>query len=285
MTTAAKPAVLLVGCGDIAQRLALLLHHDYRLTGLRRRAAHLPPYIEALAADLCDEAALRQALAGRCFDYVVVTLTPGERSEERYRAVYVDGTRHLLRALQGSPRLLFVSSTSVYGQHAGELIDEQSPAQTENFSGRLLREAEQQVLGGPFAASCVRFSGIYGPGRERLLRSVREQTVNADEAAQWSNRIHADDCARVLAFLIECWEDGVVPDPVYIASDECPVQLGEVWQWLAERMEKPLVLPPAWRDGPATGKRASSARLRAQGFHFLYADFRAGYAAMLAQHN
>lgn len=278
-----SPSVLLAGCGDIAQRLAVLLKDDYQLTGLRRHPESLPPVIAPLAADLCDADSPRAALIGRTFDYVVITLTPGERSEPRYRQVYVEGTRHLLASLQGQPRILFVSSTSVYAQDQGESVDERSPAVGGGFSGRCLREAEELVLASRFAASCVRFSGIYGPGRERLLSMVREGRIDVSNAAQWSNRIHADDCARALAFLIERWQSGIAPSPCYIASDNCPVQLGEVWEWLANQIG---IANPVSADSrhtqPVTGKRCSNSLLQREGFRFLYPDFRAGYAGLLS---
>lgn len=277
------PSVLLAGCGDISQRLALLLKDNYQLTGLRRHPESLPTVIAPLAANLCDADSTRAALIGRTFDYVVITLTPGERSEARYRQVYVEGTRHLLASLQGQPRILFVSSTSVYAQDQGELVDEGSQTGGGEFSGQCLRQAEELVLASRFAATCVRFSGIYGPGRERLLGMVREGRIDVSNAAQWSNRIHADDCARVLAFLIERWQSGIAPSPCYIASDNYPVQLGEVWEWLANQMGiANSVSTDSWHTQPATGKRCSNSLLQREGFRFLYPDFRAGYAALLS---
>lgn len=283
-----QPSVLLVGCGDIAQRLARLLESNYRLTGLRRRPESLPSAIEPLATDLCDSYSVTASLADRTFDYVVVTLTPGERTEARYRQVYVEGTRNLLAALQGAPRVLFVSSTSVYAQDDGEVVDETSPAVGSGFSGSCLREAEELVAASALASTHVRFSGIYGSGRGgnsrgRLLKSVREGTVDWASAAQWSNRIHADDCARVLAFLIERWQTaGIAPSPCYVASDSCPVQLGEIWQWIAHELGLDSATDESWRQQVASGKRCSNALLQGEGFSFLYPDFRAGYRTLLS---
>lgn len=279
---AEKPSVLLAGCGDIACRLANLLDDRFDMTGLRRQPGSLPPHIRPLAADLCDAEAVAMALAGLRFDYVIITLTPGERCEQRYRQVYVEGTRHLLMALQGSPRLLFVSSTSVYAQDDGEIVDESSPAKGSGFSGQCLREAESLVSGSGFSASNVRFSGIYGPGRERLLRMVREGRVDSRAAAHWTNRIHADDCARVLAFLIERWQSGIAPRDCYVASDACPVQSGTVWQWLAAEagVTDPLA-GLAWQQQESKGKRCDSHQLRSDGFRFLYPDYQSGYRALL----
>ena len=282
MITHALPSVLLVGCGDIAQRLAALLRNDFQLTGLRRRPESLPSFIAPLAADVCDDDAVRAALQHTVFDYVVITLTPGERSEDRYRQVYVDGTRNVLAALQGSPRLLFVSSTSVYAQDKGERVDEQSPALGKGFSGRCLLEAERLVAESGFAATVLRLSGVYGAGRNRLLIQVREGRVGVAQAAQWTNRIHADDAARALEHLLRRWQAGSVPAPCYIASDTQPVPAGEVWCWLAEQMGVALPMAADTLQQPASGKQCSSALLQQTGFQFVYSDFRVGYADALS---
>ncbi len=276
-------SVLFVGCGDIAQRLAVLLRADYQLTGLRRHPDKLPDFITPLALDIGDSRAVQAVLQQAVFDYVVITLTPSERSEAGYRQVYVEGTRNLLSALQGNPRLLFVSSTSVYAQNAGEVVNEYSPALGKGFSGRCLLETESLVIGSRFAATVVRCSGIYGAGRGRLLGRVSEGCVDVAQAAQWTNRIHADDVARVLEHLVRRWEVGEVPAPCYIASDICPVPAGDVWQWLAA--QQAVADPLAGVDRQqllVSGKQCSSALLQQTGFRFLYPDFRTGYAEILS---
>lgn len=279
MTNDCSPSVLLVGCGDIAQRLAALLRRDFRLIGLRRNTASLPDFIESIPTDICDPASLLEALHLRRFDYVVVTLTPGERSAARYQQVYVEGLRNLLAALQGAPRVLLISSTSAYEQDGGEVVDESTPAHGRGFSGQCLLEAETLLANSGLPSTVVRFSGIYGAGRRRLLTQVREGRVDTAQAAQWTNRIHADDCARVLEHLIRRWRSEQLPAPCYIASDCLPVQAGEVWQWLAAQMAvtNPL-LGVDWQAQAATGKQCSNVLLLQTGFQFLYSDFRVGYA-------
>lgn len=276
------PVVLLAGCGDIALRLSRQLDPRFSLIGLRRHPELLPTTIQPLAADVCDKLSIDTALHKRSLDYVIITLTPGERSAGRYHQVYVEGTRHLLQALEGTPKVLFVSSTSVYGQQNGEWVDERSLATGDGFSGRALLEAEHLVMTSGLPATCIRFSGIYGPGRERLLSRVREGRVGTADAGQFSNRIHADDAARVLAFLVHRWEQGVTPESLYVASDTRPVQSGYVWQWLAQQMGMAAPdLPADWENLAPTGKRCNSQRLQSEGFVFQYPDFCMGYRALL----
>jgi nucleoside-diphosphate-sugar epimerase len=193
-------SLLLVGCGDIALRLAPALADRFTLTGLRRNPAELPDFILPLAADVTEASGLEAVLRHRRFDYAVITLTPGERTEARYRKVYVEGTANILKVLSPDTRVLFVSSTSVYGQDAGEHVTEDSPVGGAGFSGRLLTEAENVVAASGRPFTCVRCSGIYGSGREHLLQKIREGRVDARSAAHVSNRIHADDVAGVLDF-------------------------------------------------------------------------------------
>ena len=109
-----------------------------------------------------------------------------------------------LASLNTQPRLIvFVSSTSVYGQKDASWVNEDSPAEPVSYSGKRLLEAEQLLLDSPHTICNVRFSGIYGPGRQRLIRQVIEGHGTAKEPLLYSNRIHADDCAGVLAHLIE----------------------------------------------------------------------------------
>ncbi|HXH03795.1 MAG TPA: SDR family oxidoreductase [Candidatus Competibacteraceae bacterium] len=272
--------ILIAGCGDVGTTLGLLLAaQGHVVWGLRRDPAPLPTPIRAIAADLGDPVTLEHLPPE--LDYVFYTAAAGARDEAHYRAVYVEGIGHLLDALAGQPlrRVFLTSSTSVYAQDDGGWVDEDSPAAGQGTSGRLIREGEQRLLAGPFPATVVRFAGIYGPGRTRLLEQVRAGRPCQAEPPQWSNRIHRDDCARVLAHLLTLEQ----PAPLYLAVDDEPAPLHEVLAWLAQRLElpaPPIVNPPL----PAgQNKRCRNARLRATGFVFRYPSYREGYGAMLAR--
>ena len=225
--------VLIAGCGDVGtragQRLAAAGH---RVWGLRQRALALPPPLRALVADLADPAALGRALAGLSFDHVLFSAAAGEGSERAYRRVYVDGLRHLLAALATAPRqLLFCSSTSVYHQADGEWVDEGSATEPSGFAGRCLLEAEALLAGR--AASALRLSGIYGPGRGRLLERVRNGAPCPRQPPLYANRIHSEDAAAAIAHLVARAEAGAVPPARLILSDSEPAPLREVVDWLA----------------------------------------------------
>ena len=141
------------------------------------------------------------------FDVAFYTAGADRRSEAGYRSAYLEGLGNLIGALQRQKppvrRLFFTSSTAVYGQSGGEWVDEDSPTEAGHFRGRLLRDAEQVLLGGPIAGTVVRVGGIYGPGRQRLIDSVRRGEACCFEGPpRYLNHVHRDDCAGALAHLM-----------------------------------------------------------------------------------
>lgn len=270
--------LLLIGCGDIAVRLAnRLAPKGFECHGLRRHPEQMPPYIQPIAWDLDRSDGLAEQIAG--FDVVVITLVPGSRDATGYRKAYVENMEKIVTALEsrpGKPPLVFfVSSTSVYGQSNGEWIDESSPTAPTNFRGRAVLEGEERLRHSSLDHCIVRFSGIYGPGRDRLIRQVRNGETG-ERDSDFSNRIHAEDCAAVLAHLIHKKRRGETLDEIYLASDCEPVQLAEVKRWLAERIGLPGDPWPTV-SGDAGGKRVSNRRLLASGYGFVFPTFREGY--------
>ncbi|MBV0934624.1 SDR family oxidoreductase [Marinobacterium weihaiense] len=270
--------VLIAGCGDIGTHLGLRLVADgAQVFGLRRTINQLPDGIHGIAADLADPVSLEALPA--C-DYLFYTAAAKSRDPDVYRRTYVDGLRNLLAALPEPPRHLFLtSSTGVYHQHEHDWVDEQSPTLPRSDTGRLLLEAEQLALHSGLAATVVRFSGIYGPGREHLQRQVLAGIAAPPEPLHYSNRIHRDDCVGVLRHLLQRAEDGATLKPLYLASDDSPTPIHEVMEWLAQKLGVAIETRQPIRRGGS--KRCSNRRLRASGYRFRYPDYRSGYAAML----
>ena len=279
-----KASVLIAGCGDIGSRLATqLLGDDWQVYGLRRSIDRLPAGVIGVAGDLFGAQCPAQWPTGQ-IDYLVYSAAATEHDEAGYQAAYVDGLKHTLNWLeqngQRPKRLLFVSSSSVFGQKDGEWVDETSPAQASNYSGRIMLDAEQVALNSELAASVVRLTGIYGPGREWMLGQVRKGYRVAVDPPLYGNRIHADDAAGLLAFLLEADREGKTLDDIYIGVDNAPVPLAEVVGWLRERLGV-----TEWAEETSTrragSKRCSNARAKALGWEPRYSSYREGYAAIL----
>lgn len=282
--------VLLVGCGDLGITLATGLSADnFNFFGLRREVACLPSMITPICGDVTREGSLA-TVANYDYDYVVVTLTPGEFTDERYKAVYVDGLKNVLSVLgqcKSKPkRLFFISSTSVYGQDEGELVDESSETTPLAFSGQRLLEAEQQFQQFDIPYSIIRFSGIYGPGRQRFLNRVAQTHIDRFKPSQYTNRIHRDDCAALIAFLMQRDQQHGVLDSLYVGTDDLSEQYAVVLPWLAEQLN--VDIPKVWLTNPceqATGKRCVNQRIRDLGFQLKYPSFREGYKDLIESLN
>ena len=269
--------LLIIGCGDLGRRLADALSDSHiATTGVRR---HPPPSSGALqyrALDATDEQAMTELVA-EGFEYIVLTLTPAARSEAGYRLGYVQPCQTLVRALatanQRPRRVLFVSSTAVYGENAGGWVDETTAPDPTRYNGEQVLAAENVLRHAGLPLSVLRLSGIYGPGRSRLIDNVREG--RAAPKPSWTNRIHADDAAGFMAHLLL---SANVPQPLYLVSDSEPASYAEVVTYLAECLG--MSLPGAV---PADGmnKRIDNRRLCASGYQLRYRDYREGFARLL----
>ncbi|MFJ3075014.1 SDR family oxidoreductase [Pseudomonas sp. NPDC087029] len=277
-------SALIVGCGDVGGRLAQqLLAQGWQVGGLRRSVEQLPPGVDPIAADLGD-ARMPQAWPQRSPDYLVYCVAASQHDEAGYQAAYVEGLRNVLAWLaargQRPRRLLFVSSSSVFAQKDGEWIDETAATEPEGYSGRVMLEAERLALESGIPASIVRLTGIYGPGREWLLSQVRQGYRVAEEPPLYGNRIHAEDAASLLAFLLHKDADGVALDDCYIGVDDDPAPLADVVAWLRAYMGV-TEWSQEQRVRRTGSKRCSNARVRALGWVPAYPSYKEGYAEIL----
>lgn len=275
---------LILGCGDIGTTLGKRLQEaGHRVIGVRRNAAALAATgLEAVSLDLGDPARLADLPDAEVLVYVV---SADRFDEAAYRAAYPDGLKAVLSEFAGRERpprrVFFVSSTSVYPQQEGEWVDETSPTAPSGFSGQLMREAEQALIDHPLPGTVVRFSGIYGPGRDRLIRQVGEGRIAPSSPAMHTNRIHRDDCAGVLVHLIDLALAEKPLHDLYLANDCEPAPLHEVMSWLATQLKveaTETIQSPLRRRA---SKRCDNTRLLESGYAFHYPSYREGYAQVL----
>jgi nucleoside-diphosphate-sugar epimerase len=279
--------ILIAGCGDVGRHLGIRLQAaGHQVWGLRRDCSSLPDTIGKIDADLRDPDTL-DALP-RSLDLVYYTAsTSGDRSEAGYRRTYVAGLRNVVDAClsQGSPlkRVFFSSSTSVYGQTAGEDVTETSPTLPERYSGSVMLEAEQLLTELKVPGTSVRFGGIYGPGRTYMIRIVVDGSARLKSSEdRFTNRIHRDDCAGFLAHLSTLRD----PAPLYLGVDNDPAAYNDVIRFIARGLGQAM---PAVSEAPhhdamrgRSNKRCRNDRLRATGYSLMYPSFRQGYAPLIA---
>ena len=273
--------ILIAGCGYVGTALGVRLAADgHGVWGLRRHPEGLPDAVRPLAADLTDAATLHDLPSG--LDVVYYTAGAVDGSAAAYRTAYVDGPRHLLAALQQQGqqprRVVFTSSTGVYAQDRGEWVDENSPAEPLHAGGRYLLAGERLFLDSVFPATVLRLAGIYGPGRTRLIDSLRQGNATyQDSPPVYLNLIHRDDCVGALRHLAALAR----PASLYIGVDYRPVERGTLLRWLSGVLDTPPPRLVTAATNRRSSKRCRNARLAASGYPFTHPTFQHGYSAII----
>jgi len=271
--------ILVVGCGDIGYRVALTLHRQgHRVTGLKRQALQMSSPFPIITADVRQSSTL-SVLAGD-FELVLFVVSPGNRDAETYQALYYTGVNNLLAHFakaDSAPKWLMVSSTSVYAQHCGEWVDEDSETSPLSPTAKWLVAAEQALWQADDVNCVVRFSGIYGPGRDWLIRRIAQREAIQQQPPFYTNRIHRDDCVAVLLYIIQKLLKGEALQRCYLASDDDPAPLWDVMTWIAEQYGYSVPTPLLKESDVEQNKRCNNARLKGLGYRFLFPSYRDGY--------
>lgn len=265
---------LIAGCGYIGSALASALIKEGRKVWALRRSQPALDELEKLGAspicaDLTNPNSLRQLPE---FDAIVVCVAPARGHVEDYQATYLLGVKNLLQAVKArnlAGKLIYISSTSVYGQLDGGWVDENSPAEPSTETGKILISAEKQVFESSIPAIIFRLGGIYGPGRNRI-EEIKRGGVEISNPENFVNLIHRDDVVRAVRFLMEKGK----PGEVYLGVDDAPVSRRAYFTWIAKKLGVSVSAAP---ESVPSGKRCRNSKLKAPGFYFRYPTFREGY--------
>ena len=288
--------VVIVGCGYVGLELGRQLRDaDHDVTGVRRSDEGLDAVaaagLDAQRADATDPDTL-SALPDA--DWVVFAASSGGRGADAARDVYVEGLRNVVAAYaeRSSPpdRLVYTSSTGVYGDHGGDFVDEETPIEPTTEKTRVLAEAErvarEETAAAGIDGTVARFAGLYGPDRYRLDRYLEGPVTEG-----YLNMVHRDDAAGSVAFLLE---SDLARDEVVLVVDDEPVDKWAFADWLAAECDEPAPpkrtieerlddpdLSAAARRRIQTSKRCSNDHLRELGYDFAYPTYREGYSAAI----
>ncbi len=270
--------LLIIGQGDIGLPVTNKLAQDgYCVTGLARSERH--------HYDLVDNADFLQADGLtltteqlQAFTHIAIIVTPDEYSTSGYHDSYLAISQHLATLasqLTKLERVVFISSTGVYGQDNGEWIDEHTaPATPAREASKVILQAEQALQQGfGDKAVVIRPSGIYGRERLMRLRKARESNKEPVPAEHWSNRIMDRDLVNIITKVLTI----ETPKSVYLATDYRPVTTFELGVWLSEQVGE---TPPTIDNTKTsvTGKRLHSNIPLAW---LDYADWQTGYRDIL----
>lgn len=284
---------LIAGCGYVGLALgAQLAREGHTVCGVRRHSAGTRELeavgIQPLIADITRFETLAEIPAD--FDWAVHCASASGGGREDYLRIYVEGNRNLQLWLAGSRlrKYVYTSSTGVYAQDDGAVVEESGPTEPQSETGKILLQAEQLLLKAAseagFPAVILRVAGIYGPGRGYWLRQFLsgEATLEGDGRRRL-NMVHRDDVAGAIASALQKG----VPGQIYNVVDNQPPTQAEVFEWLSRTLGRPM--PPSVPEtqlGPGrravTNKIISNRRLRSElGWAPKFPSFREGYQAEL----
>ena len=273
----------IVGCGDLGTELGRkLLAQGHEVIGVRRSADKLPDGFVKVSADISSVDGFRSL--PRELDTWVYALAADDRSEEAYERAYVTGVELLGQHLGGqAPKVVFVSSTSVYEFEDGREVTEATDIAPSGMSGSTIRRGEQIVenLGG----ASLRLGGIYGAGRNWLVRAVRQGKASLKPGEpRYTNRIHRDDAVGLLHAMTVSPE--ALPK-IVLGVDEVSSPWNEVVSFIADKLG--IVLPEEGVGrAPSGSRRATNKRCRslhrdALSYTLMYPTFREGYSQVLRE--
>jgi nucleoside-diphosphate-sugar epimerase len=277
-------AALIVGCGDVGLRVASrLLAMRREVTGVVRSdqsAAQLTQHgVRALCADL-DAAAPREAAA------LIFYFAPPPASG--------DGDPRLRRFLAERPadgaRIVYISTSGVYGDCQGRWIDEDAPLQPLSARAQRRLDAERALAQWGGEHVILRVPGIYGPGRLPLERLRQGLPVVCEAESPYTNRIHADDLAEAALHAAAYGQSGAAynisdgqPTTMCDYFTRCAALLGLAPPPQVSMEQARRVFTPAMWSFMEESKRLRNRRMLEQlGYAPRYADLERGLAACLA---
>ncbi|MDZ4210535.1 MAG: SDR family oxidoreductase [Methylotenera sp.] len=271
--------VLIVGCGDLGGAVANQLSNlGFDTVGVRRSNSSIDG-VTIIQADVTQPASLID-LKHIQPEILIYCVAANGQTDEQYKAHYVDGLRHVLAMQSENLKLkhvFFVSSTRVYGQQTDAVLDESTPAMPADFGGVRLLEAESMLNSLHCNSTILRLSGIYGAGRLRMI-NLAKFPENWPAQNSWTNRIHRDDAAAFMVFLVLQASADAAIQSCYIVTDSKPSSQFEVLSWIANQMQIKVEIKSPVLGG---GKRLSNQTMLNTGFRLQYPDFKAGYHALL----
>jgi len=280
---------LIVGCGYVGLRLgAELRRQGHEVHGLRRTRISEAEMESAGIVSVTADITRAETLLGlpAHYDWVVLCAASCGGGPEEYRHLYLEGTANVIEWLAATPpqKLVYTSSSSVYGQNDGSMVDEASPTKPAVQTARILLETEKLLLEtareGKMPAVVLRLAGIYGPGRGYWLQQFLTGEAQLDgRGERILNMVHRDDVVGVIIKALQLAHPGEILNVV----DNEPVNQLTCFEWLSKRLGRPL--PPSTttdigmaRKRGLTSKRVSNRRLRSElGYELKFPTFREGY--------
>ena len=274
--------ILIVGCGQLGFSIVKNADPDiFKLYGFSRSLRKSPPSIEMHQVDILKTEAI-DAIKLINPEIIIYAVSADAQSIESYQEHYVAGLKNTYKAileLDQFKHLFFVSSTRVYGQKTTKILSELDIAEPSDYGGEALMEAETVARQLKDKATILRLSGIYGPNRKRMIQLAQSNPGNWPATNNWSNRIHEEDAARFIVFLMKRIMMNESIEPLYLVTDGVPTKQYDVLTWIRNRLQ--LTTDTIELPILESGKQLQSVLLNQTGFVLKYPDFTYGYEAII----
>jgi nucleoside-diphosphate-sugar epimerase len=274
--------ILIVGCGQLGFSIVKNADPDiFKLYGFSRSLRKSPASIEMHQVDILKTEAI-DAIKLINPEIIIYAVSADAQSIESYQEHYVAGLKNTYKAileLDHFKHLFFVSSTRVYGQKTTKILSELDIAEPSDYGGEALLEAETVARQLKDKSTILRLSGIYGPNRTRMIQLAQSNPGNWPATNNWSNRIHEEDAARFIVFLINLIMLNEPIESLYLVTDGVPTKQYDVLTWIRNRLQ--LTTDTIEVPILESGKQLQSVLLNQSGFELKYPDFTYGYEAII----
>ena len=278
-------SVLIAGCGYVGTKLGeVLVDQGCKVSALKRNVESLPDSFVKISSDLLTLDNLEDIPPD--LEYIVYSLSADSYSENDYKLAYYEAQKKFIELLRKRnivpKKYFFISSTSVYCQTDGSWVNESSETKGTNFSSSIMLAAEQMALDSFETTTVVRFSGIYGPGRERLIKLVKDGKASIDKSKDvFTNRIHRDDCAGLISHLMKIDSK----EKIFIGSDSTPVKRNVLYEYLAKLLNVKLNEGEEKSNFDSnrklSNKKCSNKLALSTGYKFQYDGYIQGYQEII----
>lgn len=265
--------VLIIGAGYIGEAVASLLSDKTPVvltTKSHERAKYLiQKYPFTYVFDVDNLPQLQELVSDQ--DAIIVTL--GAKSQDDYESTYLKAAlnlREILAENDSVKQIIYTSSSSVYGDHAGQVVTESSATHPSNEQTAILKEAEEVFLSlqSPNRNVCIfRLSEIYGPGREISLRIKHYKGKKAPgDGLQPTNMIHQEDVAKAICFALKHRIHGI-----YNLCDDDHMSRKNLYDKVSSQCNLPYVeFDPSLRSMHQGKKVLSNFKIKQTGFSFTH---------------
>lgn len=231
--------LLIIGCGDVGLRVARALRGRWRIYALThsedRHALLRAEGIIPVAGDL-DRPETLDRLAGIAQDVAHFVPPPGSGARDKRTA---NLTRALAKGGSLPQRLVYISTSGIYGDCGGDVVDETRRARPSSDRAKRRLDAERQLRAWGaetgVQVSILRVPGIYAAERLPLARLKAGTPALMTEQDPYTNHIHADDLARVVIAALSRGRGG----RAYNASDDSSMKMGDYFDLVADQFDLP----------------------------------------------